>query len=445
MRTTERGGDNLRRVLLFGSVVKRFLIFLFALFPSCALAEWVFVVQAATPDRTVVVVMFDGFAPAELDATHPTPNFDRLKREGAWSRHLVPAFPTLSLINHTTFATGCWPEHHGVVSNTFLDPKHGWFSHATDQDDAIWRTGCETMWEAAERQGVHAAVFNFVDRWRGKKQLGSTVNPEIPWKDHEDDETILQRAFKALKDNSPNHPRLITLYFEYPDSVAHGNGVTGPKTQDAVRRADAIVGRLMAALKALPSSREATLLVGTDHGMKDTTGFINVTRLVNMYDIKATVSVDGASAFLYLDKGESADRVQKALSGYGYAFSAYRTGHYPPFAHLGTGIRVGELMLVGKPPYRMIDANALPWYAAWTGGNWLWSPVVNTGPGVVPSTHGYDPAVVDMHGIFYLWGAGVRSGQIKRLDQVDVHPTVMKLLGLQPGRPMDGHAIAAVQ
>lgn len=34
----------------------------------------------ATPERTVVVVLFDGFAPAEVDAAKPMPNFDRLKR-----------------------------------------------------------------------------------------------------------------------------------------------------------------------------------------------------------------------------------------------------------------------------------------------------------------------------------------------------------------------------
>jgi hypothetical protein len=38
----------------------------------------------------------------------------------------------------------------------------------------------------------------------------------------------------------------------------------------------------------------------------------------------------------------------------------------------------------------------------------------------------------------------VQRGEIKRLDQIDVHPTVMKLLGLQPGRPVDGRPIAAV-
>src|SRR5277367_2595597 len=82
---------------------------------------------SAAPERTVVVVLFDGFSPAELDAGKPTPNFDRLRREGAWSRHLVPAFPTVSLINHTTFETGCWPEHHGIMSNIFVDPKKGRF------------------------------------------------------------------------------------------------------------------------------------------------------------------------------------------------------------------------------------------------------------------------------------------------------------------------------
>ncbi len=52
---------------------------------------------AFAAERTVVVTLFDGFSPAMADATQ-TPNLDRIKREGVWSRHLVPAFPTLSMI-----------------------------------------------------------------------------------------------------------------------------------------------------------------------------------------------------------------------------------------------------------------------------------------------------------------------------------------------------------
>src|ERR1700743_1940145 len=120
---------------------------------------------AAAPERPVVVVLFDGFAPAELDAAKPTPNFDRLKREGAWSRHLVPAFPTISLINHTTYETGCLPGHPGIMSNIFYDPQKGLFGKDHHEADADWHTGCEAMWEAAERQGGKKAALNWVGAW----------------------------------------------------------------------------------------------------------------------------------------------------------------------------------------------------------------------------------------------------------------------------------------
>ena len=398
---------------------------------------------SAAPERTVVVVLFDGFAPAELDATKNTPNFDRLKREGAWSRHLVPAFPTISLINHTTFETGCWPEHHGIMSNYFFDPKRGFFNeHSSDVADADWHTGCETMWQASERQGAKAAVFNWVGRWsKTHGYLASFANPNVPWAQRESDDQILAEAIARLRDNGPDHPRLIALYFNIPDDVAHYHGVAGAETQEAVRRCDAIVGRLMAAIKSMPAGREGTLVVGTDHGMMDVGPIVNIGRLMAMYDIKAKEASDGASTIFYLDKGESVDRVHKALSGYPYAFDVYEKGHYPSFAHLGTGARAGDLLLVAKPPYWVVGSAQMPSWARWLGVTHVWPVTFTPFAGGLKATHGYDPRIVQMHGIFYAWGSGVAPHEIKRLDMIDIHPTVMSLLGLQPGRPVDGKAL----
>ncbi len=397
---------------------------------------------ASAAERTVVVVLFDGFAPAMLDATQ-TPNFDRIKREGVWSRHLVPTFPTISLINHTTFETGCWPAHHGIVSNYFYDPKKGFYNQS---DDADWRIGCETIWEAAGRQGIKTAAFNIAGRWSGTKgKLATIINPDVPWRDRESDDRVLERGLAALRDSGPNHPRLIALYFPIPDEVAHWHGTTGAKTEASVRKADAIVGKLMAAIRALPPSREAALVIGTDHGMMDVGPVINIGRILGRENIHARQASDGATVFLYLGRGETKTHVLDALAKYKYAFDTYSKGAYPPYAHLGDGPRSGDILLVAKPPYWVAGPEAFPAYARWLGLTHFW-PVTFTPPfGGLKASHGYDPHIVQMHGIFFAWGAGVaKAKQIPRLDMIDIHPIVMQLLGLQPGRPMDGHPVTAV-
>lgn len=401
---------------------------------------------AFAAERTVVVALFDGFSPAELDAAGRTPNFDRLKREGAWSRHLVPAFPTLSMPNHTSFATGCWPSHHGIVSNIFYDPVRGRFGDDPSVQDADWRTGCETMWEAAERQGVHAAVLDWIGRWsasRGKR--ASIITPRGSFHTEPGPDAEVEQAIGLLRDASPAHPRLIALYFPIPDDIAHYNGVASPQTAASVRHCDLLVGKLMHAIAALPAGREATLVVGTDHGMMDVGPMINLGRLMSLYDIRAKQATDGATAFLYLDRGESAARIMSALSRYAYAFDMYPKGRFPGYAHLGDGPRVPDLMLVTRPPYWIVGPEVLPVWASVIGVNLFWPPIFTPFAGGLKATHGYPPAITAMHGVFFAWGAGVAKGrEIPRLDMIDIHPTVMALLGAQPGRPRDGQVVDGV-
>ena len=212
---------------------------------------------------------------------------------------------------------------------------------------------------------MHAAAFNTLDRWSSRTGARALyINRETPWKNHESDQTVLDRALKLLQDNGPNRPRLLVLYFDIPDSVAHKHGVTGAETGAAVRRADAITGRLMAALKALPRGREGTLVIGTDHGMIDVGPMINMGRILSEVDFHGDQATDGATAFLYVDKKvDSVDRVEKALQAYPDLFQVYRRGHFPSYAHLGDGPRVGDLLLVTHPPYWMVGPEQYPAWA----------------------------------------------------------------------------------
>jgi hypothetical protein len=106
--------------------------------------------------------------------------------------------------------------------------------------------------------------------------------------------------------------------------------------------------------------------------------------------------------------------------------------------------RVGDLMIVAKPPYYVVPADSMPDYAHWMGITWVWSDIFapDEGDGLKAS-HGYDPTITEMHGIFYAWGAGITAGrEIVQLDMIDVHPTVMSLLGLRPGNPVDGKVVS---
>ena len=420
--------------------MRRLISFVRGLVVCCAALIAAQVAEAA--ERTVVLVMFDGFAPAMTDATK-TPNLDRIKQEGAWSRHLVPVYPTMSLPNHTSFVTGCWPDKHGIVQNAFYDPKRG--EPLQDPADADWMTGCESVWQAAERQGVRAAALNFWNRWsRTKGALATYANDVKPYDELPSDEEILARGVKLLNIPDAKRPRLIALYFRGPDHEAHVHGVTSPEALAEVRKADDIVGKLMAAIAALPKEREAALVIGTDHGMMPVRPLINLGRILNRHWIMARDAGDGSTAYLYLDKDESIERVEKVLSAYSKAFTVHRTGRYPPYAHLGSGARLGDLMIAAKPPYYVAPSSSLPWYAHALGMTWFWSDIFTPDEGEgIRASHGYDPAIEQMHGVFYAWGAGVARGKaIAKLDMIDVHPTVMALLGLEPGKPVDGQVVS---
>jgi arylsulfatase A-like enzyme len=44
-----------------------------------------------------------------------------------------------------------------------------------------------------------------------------------------------------------------------------------------------------------------------------------------------------------------------------------------------------------------------------------------------------------MPGVLYAWGDGIARGrEVESIDAIDLHPTVMRLLDVQPGQPVDG-------
>jgi hypothetical protein len=70
---------------------------------------------------------------------------------------------------------------------------------------------------------------------------------------------------------------------------------------------------------------------------------------------------------------------------------------------------------------------------------------VATGPVLsVPNfygAHGYDPQLKDMSAILFAAGPDVRSGSADLVHNIDVAPTIARILGVKPDNTVQGHAL----
>jgi predicted AlkP superfamily pyrophosphatase or phosphodiesterase len=108
----------------------------------------------------LILISFDGFRPDYLDR-FDLPNFKRLGERGVRAEAMIPVFPSLTFPNHYSLVTGLYPEHHGIIENTFHDPDRNQTYSIRDQStvtDGTWYRG-EPIWVTAETQGMVAACY----------------------------------------------------------------------------------------------------------------------------------------------------------------------------------------------------------------------------------------------------------------------------------------------
>jgi hypothetical protein len=177
--------------------------------------------------------------------------------------------------------------------------------------------------------------------------------------------------------------------------------------------------------------------VTTDHGMMPVEYLVNLHRILRRHDIEARALSTGTTSFLYFDDPAPAtldDAVQK-LSSY-EEFDVIRRDAQPPTWHIGTGPRVGQLVVSAHPPYFIEDPGSWPWFVSWLQ---YIGPDFVSSSATLKATHGYPAETPGTEGILYTRGRAFAPGQeVNRVRAIDIHPTVMHLLGLDPGTPVDG-------
>jgi len=372
----------------------------------------------------LILVSLDGFRWDYLDLVE-TPNLNRLADEGVRAKGLIPVYPSKTFPSHYSIVTGLQPGHHGIISNNMYDVELDAEFHLHDrtavQDPRWWRG--EPIWVTAEKQGMTAATLF----WPGSETAIGDVRP-THWQPYDETMPFAARVDKVLgwlDLPEAEGPRLITLYFEYPNDISHGFGPEAPETFASIREVDARIGDLVAGIEKRKMSRWVNLVIVSDHGMAE----VGPERVVLLDDYvvleEGEVFEEGAILQIYPHEGRL-DLIYEALLGANPHLAIYKREEIPERYHLRKNPRTPPILGVPDVGWEVATQGAVQGHRFTT----------------LRGDHGQDPADPRMHGLFIAQGPAFRSGLvIDRFENVEIYNLMAAVLELDPA-PNDGDPAA---
>ena len=339
-----------------------------------------------------------------------------LGKAGAWAPEgMLPSYPSLTFPNHFAIVTGLFPEHTGIVANSFLDParqaRYSMYDPKAVADDT-WYGGVP-LWSLAESQGMRTASL----LWVGSEASIAGSRPSYYARydaktelTPESQQARIDNTIALLKLPLADRPHFIAIYFSEPDHEGHQYGPDAPETRAAALKMDAIIGKFRAALKA--TGLPIDLVVVSDHGMAKTVGdWINLDQFADLTGFEAVGSL------LYGKTEEDRARVYNQLKKASSQFMAFRLKDVPAGLEFNHNPRGGDPVVVATGPYA-IRAHAP-------------APGQSDRPPQI-GTHGYDPATVpEMKACFFAAGPDIIAGKtVAPFDNVNLYPWMAHMLGL---------------
>lgn len=405
--------------------------------------------------RSLVMISMDGLRPQDLHAATAAelPSLRRLFEEGSHASSVRGIMPTLTYPSHATLLTGVSPAKHGIASNLTFDPQFknqlGWFWYAAD-----FRS--ETLWDAARKRGLSTASVHW------PTSVGANVDANLPqiWRTgHEDDRKLLAalatpgllqslekelgpypdgidesieadevRARFAAKLFELRKPDFMTVYFAGLDHEEHRHGPGSAQAHDALRRLDAAVGMLVAALRR--AEPDTVVVLVSDHGFVPLRTDVNLAGAfvqAGLATLDASGQVAEWKAGLWPGAGSAAVVLKDAND------IATRNQVQGLLAKLAADPANGIERIVDAQGIDALGATSADWLVLFKPGyEFARNPAAPLlSPSGYRGMHGYSPEHAEMDAILIVAGNGVPRRDLGRIDMRDIAPTLAGLLRLE--------------
>jgi predicted AlkP superfamily pyrophosphatase or phosphodiesterase len=362
--------------------------------------------QAAPP---VLLLSADGVGADQFTA-RTMPKLWALSETGRRGEGLPP-FPATTFNGHATMATGCWPEHHGVVANGYVDPATKALVSVANRAEVLQR---EPLWVAATRSGVRTAVFQWVDATGPWEDVS-------PWRMEafrlgRPDTEALAFSEAALRDGAG----LVMTYLSGTDEEGH---LQGPRSAELKAKLNTMDDELAPWLKRMllehPGLR---VILAADHGMAPMRQRIHLPSVLDGID--CTLITHGGSAYIYLKRLEDASRALSRLHRAG--LKAWTRERVPANYHLSGSPRVGDIVVLAREGQWLSKARSSQEEADERHGR--------------RGAHAFPAEVRSMHTWLVVLGAG--KGSLGQVPLWDLAPTIASWLDIRWAQPIDGRAIS---
>lgn len=234
--------------------------------------------------RKAVFIILDGI-PADVLEKLETPVLDEISTQGGYTRAYVGGekgtyneSPTISSPGYNHLLTGVWTNKHNVWDNDIKAPNYHYWNifRVAEKARPDITTAIFSSWEDNRTklvgEGLPAAGNIQLDYSYDGLEHDTVRFPHTADRKFmlEIDEAVSTEAASYILDKGPD---LSWVYLEFTDDMGHMYG-DSPQFYDAVRKADAQVGKIWKSIKEREAkfNEEWMIVITTDHGRDAQTG-----------------------------------------------------------------------------------------------------------------------------------------------------------------------------
>ena len=420
---------------------------------------------------SILIAAFDGLQPAQV-RPDLMPNLARFASEGVFFENHHPVFPSVTRINAASMVTGMYSGKHGLAANTMVardyDPTSAFSALEPTLADMARKTGrvllVPTLADILADHGMEYTAIGvgtsgnaYVHNPRADESGGATIHTDFtlpyslsgklesrfgPWPGEAMPNTPrLDHAVRILTEHvlPERQPAVALIWSSEPDKAQHAHGVGSEMSDRAIREADARFGVILEWLEDNGKASNTDVLVISDHGystIQETVDAEWYTRDAGFSPHDVIVAPNGGSVLFYCRDQDTTRKVADWLTERpwcGALLASEAAGEIEgalPMSLAGAeGQRAPELAMSFGWDSRPNDAGYYG-FAYSSGGQ----------PG--QGQHG-SMSRHEMNNVLLARGPSFR--QAVRIQSptgnVDLAPTVLRLLGMPVPNHMEGRAL----